>query len=104
MGFGDDWAGAFGLREGAAPGDIEHGRFEPMPLTVPASPRSVALLLAGAAERELGDALSAQVVREGGIVARVDAEAFARVLDATPSGCVFPSGISTISLTTFRRT
>jgi len=71
---------------------FEHGRFEPMPLTVPASPRSVALLLAGAAERELGDALSAQVVREGGIVARVDAEAFARVLDATPSGCVFPSG------------
>lgn len=71
---------------------FEHGRFEPMPLTVPASPRSLALLLAGAAERELGDALSAHVVRRGGIVARVDAEAFARVLDATPSGCVFPSG------------
>ncbi|HTV19175.1 MAG TPA: AcvB/VirJ family lysyl-phosphatidylglycerol hydrolase, partial [Polyangiaceae bacterium] len=38
------------------------------------------------------DALGAQLVKDDAVVVRVDADAFFRVLDATPTGCVFPSG------------
>jgi type IV secretory pathway VirJ component len=71
---------------------LEHGRFPNLQLVVPDSPRAVALLLAGPAELSRAEALTATLSKRGAIVSVVDAEAFKRVLDATPSGCVFPSG------------
>jgi type IV secretory pathway VirJ component len=71
---------------------VEHGRFPKLELVIPDSPRAVALLLAGPAELERAEALVKQLSKEATIVTRVDAEAFKRVLNGTPSGCVFPSG------------
>ncbi len=71
---------------------LEHGRFPNLQLAVPESPRALALLLAGPEERERAEALSSQLSREAAIVTRIDAAAFVGVLEATPSGCVFPSG------------
>jgi type IV secretory pathway VirJ component len=71
---------------------IAHGRFERLELSVPDEPRSVLLLLSGPADQAAADALSEQATRDGAIVTRVDASAFAKVLDAPTQGCVFPSG------------
>lgn len=72
--------------------NLAHGRFEQLQLVVPSSPRSVALLLADRAEQSRADALSAQLVSDGAIVTRIDAEAFLGLFDATPSSCAFASG------------
>jgi type IV secretory pathway VirJ component len=71
---------------------LAHGRFERLELSVPEEPHSVLLLLSGPADQALADTLSREATREGAIVTRVDAQAFAKLLDASPQGCVFPSG------------
>jgi type IV secretory pathway VirJ component len=71
---------------------LEHGRFERLELSVPDEPRSVLLLLSGPTDQALADRLSEQASREGAIVTRIDAGAFAKVLDTPAPGCVFPSG------------
>jgi type IV secretory pathway VirJ component len=71
---------------------LDHGRFQRLQLSVPRAPRSVVLLLAEPALQPLADRLLATVASEDSIVTRIDAVAFQRLLDATPSGCVFPSG------------
>lgn len=71
---------------------LAHGRFEQLELAAPDSPRSVVLMLATPATTTRAEALSARLVRDGAVVVRADAEAFFRTLDATPTGCVFPSG------------
>jgi type IV secretory pathway VirJ component len=71
---------------------LNHGRFEHLQLSIPDSPRSLALVLAGPSEAPLADSLTRELSKEGALVTRVDAEAFQRLLDSTPSGCVFPSG------------
>jgi type IV secretory pathway VirJ component len=71
---------------------VAHGRFERLELSVPDEPHSVLVVLSGPADQASADSLSREATREGAIVARVDALAFAKLLDATPQGCVFPSG------------
>jgi len=71
---------------------LAHGRFEKLVLTTPESPRSVALMLAPSNDTSRADALSAELTKRGALVTRVDADAFFKTLDATPSGCVFPAG------------
>ena len=70
---------------------VQHGRFAQLELRVPSSARGVVVLLARADE-PLADALSERATERGAVVVRADARAFAQVLDATPQGCVFPSG------------
>jgi type IV secretory pathway VirJ component len=71
---------------------LAHGRFEELKLSVPKAAENTVLLLSGAAEQALADELAAQATQAGALITRVDAAAFQRVLDATPDGCVFPSG------------
>lgn len=84
---------AFGLCSCAEPRreHVQHGRFESVELRVPRGAHGVVLVLAGAQDTALADVLSAQVAERGAVAARVDADAFAGVLEATP-GCVVPSG------------
>jgi len=71
---------------------VKHGRFESVGLSVPDPARGVVLVLARPEDRATAERVSAAATARGAVAARVDAAAFARVLDATPSGCVFPSG------------
>lgn len=71
---------------------LAHGRFERLELTSPASPRSVVLMLTGPGNEAQADALGAQLLQRDALVTRVEAEPFFRLLDATATGCVFPSG------------
>jgi type IV secretory pathway VirJ component len=71
---------------------LQHGRFEAVELLVPERPHGVVLVLARPEDATIAERVSALASERGAVAVRVDATAFARVLDATPSGCVFPSG------------
>lgn len=71
---------------------LAHGRFERLELTAPSSPRSVVLMLTAAGNEARAETLGAQLLERDALVARIDADPFFRLLDATPGGCVFPSG------------
>jgi type IV secretory pathway VirJ component len=71
---------------------LTYGRFQQLQLSVPHAPRSTVLLLADDAQRAQADAISAELTKAQALITRVDAGAFRRVLDQTPSGCVFASG------------
>lgn len=70
---------------------LQHGRFQDLELRVPDAARGVVLVVANAEDAALAESLSVKATARGAVVARVDAAAFATVLNATP-GCVFPSG------------
>lgn len=71
---------------------LQHGRFEGVELRIPDPARGVVLVLARPEDAAIAERVSAAATARGAVAARVDAAAFVRVLDATPSGCVFPSG------------
>ena len=71
---------------------LQHGRFESVELRIPDRAHGVVLVLARSEDAALAERVSAAATARGAVAARVDAAAFARLLDATPSGCVFPSG------------
>jgi len=71
---------------------LAHGRFERLELTAPGTPQSVVLMLTSAGNEAHADALGAQLSKRDALVTRIEAEPFFRLLDTTPSGCVFPSG------------
>lgn len=71
---------------------LQHGRFESVELRIPDRARGVVLVLAPPEDAAVAERVSAAATARGAVAAHVDAAAFARVLDAAPGGCVFPSG------------
>jgi type IV secretory pathway VirJ component len=71
---------------------LQHGRFESVELSIPDPAHGVVLVLARPEDTAIAERVSAAATARGAVAVRVDAAAFARVLDATPTGCVFPSG------------
>jgi len=73
---------------------LSHGRFQHIAVYVPAgTPQSFALLLSGDRGWDRhADALAAQLVAAGAMVAGIDTAQFAAALAADGSACVFPDG------------